>query len=133
MLHKTVAGRVTRSDESWDIQYQMIEAGNVFFVSVVDIQSLKLVGGSLFQITQHEGFLSVAAYDRSLFDKPLGHPSQHLAIEYVKSLGLNWYRLGEKLYPQSNLLPDQKEIDIAHFKEGFCSKIFPRMILEMSR
>lgn len=132
LLHKTIAGRVTRSLESWDIQYRMIEAGNAFFVSVRDIQSLKLVGGSLFQVTQHEGIYSIAAYDRSLFDKPLGHPSQHLAIEYMKSLGLNWYRLGEKLYPQSNPLPDQKEIDISHFKEGFCSKIFPRMILDIS-
>jgi hypothetical protein len=73
----------------------MTETGNAFFVSVNDIQHLNLLGGSQFQVIQHEGIYSIAAYDRSIFDKPLGHASQNLAIEYMKSLGLKLYRLGE--------------------------------------
>ena len=132
LLHKEVAGKVTRSIESWNIQYEMIEQGSAFMVSSRDIESSKLIGGGLFQYTKHEGIYSVAAYDRSLFDNAIAHPVQHLAIEHMKSLGLIWYRIGEKLYPQSNPSPTQKEIDISKFKEGFCSKIIPRMILEIN-
>lgn len=125
-LHRVVAGRVTRSDETWAKQLQMISANKAFFVSVRDPVDQRLVGGAFFQCTRDEGIYAVSAYDRLLFDKPLGHAVQQIAIETMKSKGLSWYRIGERLYPQDQPKPTDKEVHISEFKQGFASHLFPR-------
>ena len=118
-LHKTVSGKVTRGEITWDAQFEMIKSGKAFLVLLRDLKSDKLVGGGFFQYTQDEGIYSVSAFDRSLFDKPLGHVVQQLTIEHMKSMGLRWYRLGERQYLHCDNGVTKKEVDISMFKEGF--------------
>lgn len=128
-LHRKVAGRSTRSSESWNIQYEMLIKEEAFLVTLLDNVS-RLVGAGFFMHTRSEGKYAVAAYDRSLFDKPLGHVVQYAAIEELKRVGCQYYRIGRRPYFGGNTGITQKELAIAHFKEGFATGVYPVFALE---
>ena len=132
-LHAKVSGRVTRNDASWDSQYQMINSGTAFLVTLNDPNSNELVGGGFFQVTRDEGLYSVAAYDRKLFDKPLGHVVQQIAINHMKSLDLKWYKIGERQYFNNSFEVSKKEVDIGRFKEGFCTNMICKFELSLHK
>jgi len=129
-LHLAVAGRVTRSDESWRLQHEAVSSGCAFLVTLRG-QGGAMVGGGLFYSTRDEGLYAVGAYDRSLFDRPLGHVVQYHAIQEFKARGVRWYRLGERAYPSHIPRPTSKEITISDFKEGFSSHLMPRYCLRL--
>lgn len=133
VFHRKTAGRVTRSIETWDAQYDMVISGVAFLVVLRDPSGLNMVGAALFQHSRDEGLYSVAAYDRALFDKPLGHVVQQLAIEQLKKINVRFYALGERTYSKLTPIPTKKESDISNFKEGFSSSILPRNHLTISR
>jgi FemAB family protein len=122
-LHRKVAGRETRPIETWEHQRRMLTAGEALLVSLADAQG-EMVGAGYFQITDREALYSVAAYDRSLFDKPLGHVVQARAIEEFKRRGLAWYKLGEMKFAGDPDRPNDKELSISAFKQGFASRLF---------
>lgn len=132
LLHREVAGRVTRSEESWNLQHEAIVSGNAFFVYLRNDEG-RLVGGGLFHITPHEGLYAIGAYDRTLFDKPLGHVVQYHAIEEMKHRGIRWYKLGARSYDADMPAPSDKEIAISNFKQGFASHLFPRYWIRYQR
>ena len=125
-LHAIAAGRSTRSDETWSSQFAMLSSNSAFLVGLRDPKTSRLVGAGFFQVTRDEGLYAVAAYDRTLFDKPLGHAVQQRAIEMMKERGLRWYRVGEQSYPQNMPAPTPKEMTISHFKQGFASHVYCR-------
>lgn len=128
LLHRAAAGRVTRSDESWELQYRALLSGCAFLVYLRD-HTGRMVGGAFFNVTRDEGYYSVGAYDRALFDKPIGHVIQYQAIEEMKRLGLRWYFIGARPYPGDRPPPTEKQIAIVSFQEGFASHHFPRFLI----
>ena len=104
----------------------MLLAGKAFLVIIRDLSDERLVGGAFFQHSKHESLYSVAAYDRALNSKPLGHIAQQLAIEYMKSIGIVWYKIGERVYSQLSENASSKELDISSFKEGFASNMLAK-------
>lgn len=130
-LHRKAAGRSTRSNESWDIQYAMLIKNEAFLVTLRN-NAARLVGAGFFRHTGSEGTYAVAAYDRSLFEKPLGHVVQYAAIEELKRIGCQYYRIGRRPYSGENVSITQKELAIAYFKEGFATGVYPVFTLEMS-
>jgi FemAB family protein len=131
-LHRNAAGRDTRNVESWERQWSMLVAGGAFLVTLRDPSDQRLVGGGFFQYTRDEGLYAVGAYDRSLFDKPLGHVVQFSAIDRMKSLGLTWYRIGERPFIQDLPSPTSKQLSIGEFKQGFASHLLPRFEWQLS-
>jgi FemAB family protein len=127
-LHVKVAGRVTRSQQSWDSQLEAIANGHAFLVLLRDGQGV-MVGGGFFNISRDEAAYGVGAYDRSLFDKPLGHVVQYRAIEVMKERGLRWYRIGFRPYPSDLPAPTPKDLSIGEFKQGFATHLFPQYVL----
>lgn len=125
ILHKTVSGRVTRASTTWDLQHLAIEKGDAILV-YLNADDGRMVGGGLFHMTSNEGLYAVGAYDRSLFDKPLGHVIQFRAIEELKARGVRWYCLGPAAYPGTKPTPTPKEVSIGNFKRGFATHVFPR-------
>jgi FemAB family protein len=125
-LHKQVAGRSTRSDNTWELLWRALCFGEAFLVNLRNPVDNRLVGAGFFRFTRDEGVYAVGAYDRSLFDKPLGHAVQQRAIEMFKSLGVRWYLIGERFYSQSQYAPSAKEVAISEFKQGFSSHLFCR-------
>jgi FemAB family protein len=128
MLHQKVAGRVTRSIETWDLQYQAIAGGDAFLVHLHNVEG-ELVGGGYFAITRDQGVYNVAAYDRTLFAQPLGHVVQYRAIEEMKARGLLWYKIGLRSYKQDKGVTE-KEVAISEFKQGFSTHLFPQYLLQ---
>ena len=131
-LHKKVAGRSTRSARSWQQQLNMVLAREAFLVTIRSLDEKQLVGAGLFVYTATEGLYGVGAYDRTLFEKPLGHAVQQRAIETMKNMGLSWYQIGERHYRQSPHGPSDKEVTISEFKQGFASHLFCRYQFKMS-
>lgn len=123
-LHLKVSGRVTRSDETWAMQYQDIKRQCAFLVWLKDSVG-NMVGGGFFSQTSDEGLYAVGAYNRTLFDKPLGHIVQYRAIEELKKRGAIWYKIGTRPYISDAPRPTEKEIAIGEFKQGFASHLFP--------
>ena len=108
-LHISVAGRETRAKSTWQSQYDSILNGKGFLVTLKR-QEGELVGGGYFMINQKNGLYAVGAYNRELFDQPLGHVVQFKAIEYMKSKGLELYCIGHRPYQQGRDKPSEKEI-----------------------
>lgn len=123
-LHLNVSGRITRSDETWDLQYQDIKRQYAFLVWLRNGTG-NMVGGGFFSFTSDEGLYAVGAYDRTLFDKPLGHVVQYRAIEELKKRGVIWYKIGVRYFISDTPEPTSKEISISEFKQGFASYVFP--------
>ena len=128
-LHLQVAGRKTRSDETWAIQYTDILNKGSFLVYLRNHEG-EMVGAGLFNFTRDEGLYAIGAYERELFDNPLGHVVQYRAIEELKKRDVRWYKLGARPYPTNIPVPSAKEISIGEFKQGFASHLFPRIVLE---
>ena len=128
-LHFKVSGRITRSDETWNLQYQDIKRQCAFLVWLRNSAGV-MVGGGLFNYTNDEGLYAVGAYDRTLSNKPMGHIVQYRAIQELKKRGVIWYKVGVKPYISDIPKPSDKEVTIAEFKEGFASHIFPVYILK---
>ena len=124
-LHLKAAGKKTRSDETWDIHLEVIKQGKGFLVYLLNSAG-KMDGAGFFNFTRDEGLYSVAAYDRSLFDKPLGHTVQYRAIKELKDRGVRWYKLGLRPYQSEVPAPLDKEVAIGKFKQGFASHMLPR-------
>lgn len=128
-LHAAAAGRQTRSNESWERQRQAVASGQGFLV-FLQSNAGAMVGAGLFQHSRDEGLYSVGAYDRSLFDKPLGHVVQYRAIQVLMERGVRWYRIGAAAYQADVPAPSQKELSISYFKQGFSSHTMPRFMFE---
>jgi len=124
-LHLRVSGRKTRSDETWALQLEDIGHLYAFLVYLRNSNG-EMVGGGLFCFTRDEGIYAVGAYDRSLFDKPLGHVVQYRAIEEFKNRGVRWYKIGARPYRSETPTPTDKEVSISEFKQGFASHVFPQ-------
>lgn len=125
-LHIRVAGRVTRGIETWELQQRAIGAGEAFLIVLRDAAGA-MVGGGLFHVSRDEAVYAVGAYDRDLFDQPLGHVVQMAAIEEMTAMGLKWYLLGVRQYPADESRPAAKELSISQFKEGFASHMFAEL------
>lgn len=118
-LHFSAAGnRQTRSDESWAEQYKQILEEKAFLVTIKTTEN-NLIGGGYFQHTANQCIYSVGAYDRALFEYPIGHLVQWLAINKMKQLGIQSYIIGDRPYPSNLHNPTPKELSIGMFKEGF--------------
>lgn len=128
-LHLAAAGRATRSQESWDLQYLTLLKGEIFLVHLRDDDG-RMVGGALFHLTRDEGYYSVGAYDRNLFDKPIGHVIQHEAIEEFKRRGVRWYFIGSRPFPAEPPALSDKQKAIVLFQNGFATHTFPRLNLK---
>jgi FemAB family protein len=120
-LHVRESGRITRSKQSWNAQYRMVEQACAFAVLAEDENS-ELVGCGFFYNTSKEALYFTGAHRRDLFPLPIGHAVQFRAIKEMKDRSIKWYRLGT-YFDQHNLEVDQKEKNISLFKKGFSSHV----------
>ena len=121
--HIKIAGRETRSKNTWNIQLDGVKNHNDFLVFIYDKETNELVGGALFNVSKYLGLYAVAAYDRSRYDQPIGHVVQWEAIKYMKNMGLKWYEIGERVY-KTDRNYEEKLYNISHYKEGFSTNMF---------
>jgi hypothetical protein len=120
-LHIEVAGKETRSANSWALQQQMIECREGF--AIYGYLEDRLVATGLFVCNQHTCYYGVGAYARDLFDKSISHALVWRGILQAKTLGCSQMMMGDAHFgqiakPDGNL-PADKDLTISHFKQGF--------------
>jgi len=118
-FHLRVAGKKTRSSESWDIQFKMIKAGEAELL-MGHMTPYGLVSSALFTDYGPTTSYAVAVYDRDLFDKPLAHANVYEGLLRAKKRGKTIFNLG--VMPQEGEATE-KEINIGKFKKGFVSAL----------
>lgn len=134
-MHIEVAGRETRSIETWNMQEESIRnstdcTGYSFLILIRDRQTDQLAGSALFDATPSCAYYCAAVYDRSRFSKPVGHIVQAVAMKRLKEYGVRWYEVGERTYA-SDEDANEKLMNIGHYKEGFATHCFPRIYTEL--
>ena len=118
-LHFSVAGKKTRSDDSWRIQYEMIQNNEAFLLLGKSDQ--QVITGSFYMFSSNVCYYGVSASIREMFDKPLSHSLVWKAIEYAKLHGCRYFEMGEQKYIGSfnEAEVDEKQLSISDFKAGF--------------
>lgn len=117
-FHAKVAGRVTRSQQSWNVMYDWLAGGNGELV--LGFFEGKLMTGTMFIDGTEVSTYSSGVYDRTQFDKPLAHFPIWLGIERAHTRGMKTLQLG--LVPSQGTVPE-KEYTIGYFKRGFATDI----------
>jgi FemAB family protein len=128
-LHYTVAGRETRSSETWKMHLNDIANSKGLLIALCN-DAGEMDGAGFFNFSRDEGGYSVGVYKRELFSMPLGHLIQFKAIQELKSRGIKWYKIGPRSFKSDSTLPTDKELSIADFKHGFASHVYPKYIMK---
>jgi len=119
-LHLRMAGRETRSRDSWREQENWVRGSNAMLNSVR--KDGQLAGASLFPFTRDMAVYQIGVYDRELFDIPVAHVLIAEAVDYFKEKGLKTLFLGLRHYEGDLCLKaGPKERNISYFKEGFAT------------
>lgn len=118
-FHLQVAGRKTRSVESWNTQFDMIKSG-CGELSMGYMDDYGLVSSALFTDYGDTASYAVAVYNRELFDKPLAHANVYDGMIRAKKRGKIKFNLGIMPFPGE---ANEKELSIAKFKKGFTGNL----------
>lgn len=118
-FHAQIAGRVTRSQASWERCFGEIRAGRGALI--LGFLDRKLVTGALFIDGAQIAVYWSAVSDRSL-DIPLGHYVVWHGIGRAAHRSMQWLELGE--VPKEGAATP-KEVSIGRFKTGFATHILP--------
>lgn len=125
LLHKSAAGRQTRSLKTWQLQFNMITSNEAF--CVLAYSSNRLLSAAFFSHNHYHCYYGVSASDRNYFDKPLSHPVIWHGLLHAKNLGIRYFEMGEQHFPkvQGNNVSN-KQLGIATFKRsvGGNTKVF---------
>ncbi|MBI2642370.1 MAG: GNAT family N-acetyltransferase [Candidatus Wildermuthbacteria bacterium] len=119
MLHEKAAQRVTRSKKTFDMQFEKLKQGNAVLVG------LRFKGKNIaftYFDRSHDKAISASAADDPAYEKlPLYHVIMYSAMEYLKKKGVRYIDTSQPSSPsaQFDYYPDEKQLAIAHFKQGF--------------
>ena len=117
-LHKMVAGKQTRSLETWLENEKMIMQNKGFLVCA--LLKDKIISYSFFFHDKLSGIYFSSCTDREYFSYAgITHNSIWCAIKYLKQIGCKYFSLGDvkTLYSKDNIT--EKEKNIERFKRSF--------------
>lgn len=114
-FHRRVAGKITRSDTSWDMQYEAIVKNEAYLIMAY--YNTVLSSATLITHGNKIAHYSVGVYDRELMadNFALAHNNLMHALCFAKKVGLKEFCLGSI----SKKSTDEKEKKIFYFKSGF--------------
>ncbi len=119
-FHHLISKRKTRSDHSWNIQYNMIEQG--YGELILGYLDGKLVIGSLFVDQDNTSIYFTGVYERELFNFGLSHYSIYQGVCRSHMRGkTSHFSLG----CFNSDVKDPKLYNIQFFKKGFCDVFKP--------
>jgi hypothetical protein len=113
-FHRQVAGRSTRSDRTWELQFELIRQRGAFALLASHLGTL--VSGTLILHSTSRAYYGVGVYDRALMaqGKPMAHAALYRSILHCRDIGLTRFDLGE-----TGPVDDPKIAGIRRFKAGF--------------
>jgi hypothetical protein len=116
-LHFKEAGRITRSEKTWEIHFDMIKNGSAVLICAE--LNEELIGAALFIHSSYSAYYGVSASNiESKKNIPITHLIIDKAIHYFKDLGMLKLILG-KYEPNSK---DEKLRGISGFKSAFSNE-----------
>jgi hypothetical protein len=118
-FHASTAGRVTRSEKSWDAMFDWVSAGHGELL-LGYLASGELVTGTMVVDGVTQSYYASGVYDRERFDQPLAHWPLWLAMLHSAARGMRAFDLGD--LPLAGAA-SEKEIAIGYFKRGFATDI----------
>jgi len=114
-MHTIDAGRETRNQRTWNLQYDWIKQGYTILLGTK--YEGEWSGFSYVYLYKDKAYYGSAC---SANDLPNGHVLTWKAIEWLKEHGYHWYEIGlQQFSDQSYDHPSPKEIAISKFKRGF--------------
>jgi len=118
-LHHKCSGRVTRDKKSFDLQFEKLKQGNATLFGLK--YKNKNIAYIYFEYSADKAISASAADDPDYSKFPLYHILMFSAMEYLKKKGIKYIDTGNPSSPspQINYYPDEKQLNIAHFKRGF--------------
>jgi len=124
-LHHKCSGRVTRSKITFDLQFEMLknDEASLFGLKYKN----KPVGFSYFSHFRGGVIYASGADDPDFTDFPIYHTILWSAIVYYKERGFEFLEFSEPCGygVQFDSYPDEKQLNISHFKRGFGGKMVP--------
>ena len=127
--HHRAAGRKTRPDITFELMFDWIEK-DLAFLSVVEFEE-KLIGFEYFIVYKGNVVGGSAANDTDYKHLPIRHFLEWESILWMKKNGFSFYEIGLQQYgvlPYD--FPDEKQLNITHFKKGFGGTAVPLFIGE---
>ena len=127
-LHIEASGRKTRSDQTWDHQFEIIKRGHGYLIAA--FYNHRMVSGCFIMNDSRTALYGVAASDRQLMSDglPLNHYTLWMSIMTAKKKGCTKFILGDV---SNNPSLDKKSNNIALFKRGFATDIQVDTILNI--
>ena len=118
-LHHKASGRITRSLETFDLQFEMLKRDNGLLVGLQ--KDNKFIAFSYFCHHNGSAYFGSASNDPDYkIDIPLEHCIIWSAIEYYKRRKFNLFEVGWQHYSiQLFDIPNEKDKNISFFKRGF--------------
>lgn len=118
IFHRLISQKATRSDISWEIQYNIIENG--YGELILGFYQDQLVAGSLFIDQSYKSIYFTGVYERKLFKYGISH------FLLYDGICRSHLRGNSELFYIGNFdfnTIDKKLEDIQFFKKGFCENI----------
>ncbi len=123
-LHYKVSGRITRSNKTWELQFDSIKKdfGFVF----CSLNNKNLLAAVYFIKSSINAYYSVGIFTKEAKEKNYGHCLIWKAIQYCKLRGLKICELDMSINFNLEDNKDEKLRTISYFKSGFGGDIYPK-------
>ena len=123
-LHHMDAGRMTRSQVTFDMQYDWIKEGQTILLRALFEKDV--VGFSYIFTYKNKAYYGSACSDPEYPELPISHVLNWKTIEWLKEHGFEYYEIGWQHYtPLPHDFPSKKETAISFFKRGFGGTTVP--------
>lgn len=123
LYHINIAGKETRSKQTWVDQYNSVKLQKGFVITA-SINN-EVIHYSFYLHNKKHCYYGVSASDRDLFDKPISHYPLYAAIIKAKQEGCNVFLVGQIYGPNNNVTP--KEKNIGKYKKIFANNVHPQL------
>lgn len=119
-LHRLAAGRITRPEFTFNKMYQWILDGTAILVASKDGMHNKNIGFEYYGMYKNSVYGFSAANDKAYSQLPVRNRIEWEAMLWLKRHGYHLYEIGQQYYlSQLHHKPDQKLMNISHYKRGF--------------
>lgn len=128
-LHAKDAGRVTRSQRSFELMQEWVQRGHAVLVEAR--HAGQPAAFALIIVFGAGAYYGSACKDPDLADIPASHLIQWETIRWLKAQRFEWYDLGPQQFgPQWFDPGDPKQVSISLFKRGFGGLTIPLVTAE---
>jgi hypothetical protein len=119
-IHFNAAGRITRSDATWDLMKQWIR-DRLAVLTIVQDKAGKPLAAAFSLVYKDIAYYGSACIEPAhINDRGVMHVLIWETMKHLKARGIRWYETGWQHTPTlSQEVPSAKEINIALFKRGF--------------